>query len=168
MQRIKLALRGWQRRRDEREREFVEKNTGWGNTPVPPTVTTAKAQSEIDLEGLQCAYLDDSGQLAHFLDLETGEVIERRSGDAPPEGHRYARVPSRNERSDAEDRRAFVASREMSASLDSVAHAVDDPEAFRAAIAKDRALERAWYNYKNDRALTLVKEWSAGVRAGKR
>ena len=41
-------------------------------------------------------------------------------------------------------------------------------DAFRAALATDRALERAWYNFKNDRALAVVKEWSAGVRAGKR
>jgi hypothetical protein len=33
------------------------------------------------------------------------------------------------------------------------------PEAFRRALANDRALERAWYNFKNDRAIAAIETW---------
>jgi len=29
LQKIKLAFRGWQRRREEGEKQFVARNTGW-------------------------------------------------------------------------------------------------------------------------------------------
>ena len=81
MQKLRLAWRGWQRRREESQQEFVARNAGW-------TAATA--------EGLQCAYLDESGQIAYFLDIDSGEVVDVRDGSllSPP---RYRRVPTRTQ-----------------------------------------------------------------------
>ena len=158
MQKIRLALRGWSRRREEREREFLAKNAGWGNVasgaPLTPSLSPQSGErvQGIDMEGLTVAYLDDSGQFHHYLDIETGEVLETRD---PLNGDRYRRVPSRT--SEAEDRRAFIATVEDSgarARLHSTA-----PESFRAELARDRALERAWYNFRNDRAIAAIQTW---------
>ena len=32
-------------------------------------------------------------------------------------------------------------------------------ENFRSEIARDRALERAWYNFRNDRAIAAMEQW---------
>jgi hypothetical protein len=39
-------------------------------------------------------------------------------------------------------------------------------EEFRSAVAGDRALERAWYSFKNDRAIAAVETWlrESGLR----
>ena len=100
------------------------------------------------------AFLDDSGRIAYYLDTESGEVVDVRDAAAlaPP---RYRRVPARSEQSDAADRRAFAMKHQ--ALLSSVGSA----ENFRSALSKDRALERAWYNFKNDRAIAAINAWLA-------
>ena len=30
---------------------------------------------------------------------------------------------------------------------------------FRSEIARDRAIERAWYNFRNDRAIAAIEKW---------
>jgi hypothetical protein len=150
-QKIRLAIRGWNRRREEANQEFV-KRSAW----TPPNVGRASArpvdEKPIDMEGLAVAFLDDSGRIAYYLDTETGEVVDVRDDTtlAPP---RYRRVPARSEQSAAEDRRAFAATHEV------LAPCVGSPEAFRHTLSKDRALERAWYNFKNDRAIASIEEW---------
>lgn len=164
MQKIRLVLRGWQRRREEREKEFVTRNAGWGATPVATTAAPpAKKQSfAIDMEGLTVAYLDDSGQLAHFLDTEDGDIIDLRIAElsAHPElvPPRYRRIPSRSEKSEAEDRRAFIASLDPSPARDALARSAD-ADSFRRALASDRTVERAWYNFRNDRAIAAIEAW---------
>jgi len=96
----------------------------------------------IDREGLQAAYLDQSGAILYYLDLDSGEVVE--SATELTEKH-YARVPTQD---DAADRAAFL-----------IAHPMKTGDSFRAAIAQDRALERAWYNFKNDRANAAIEAW---------
>lgn len=154
MQKIRLAIRGWSRRREEAEKEFLAKNA-WGPASAGPEVDRLKpaaTQTPVDTEGLTVAYLDDSGRIAYYLDTETGEVVDVRDGTAlaPP---RYRRVPARSEQTDAEDRRAFAASHET------LAQCVGSAEEFRRALSGDRALERAWYNFKNDRAIAAIEAW---------
>jgi hypothetical protein len=154
MQKIRLAIRGWSRRREEAEKEFLAKNV-WGPASAGPEVDRLKpaaTQTPVDTEGLTVAYLDDSGRIAYYLDTETGEVVDVRDGTvlAPP---RYRRVPARSEQTDAEDRRAFAAEHEA------LAGSVASAEAFRRVLSGDRKLERAWYNFKNDRAIAAIEEW---------
>src|SRR5258708_6542150 len=126
MQKIRLTFRGWQRRREEREKEFLTRNAGWGAAPSVAAPTPAKARNfAIDTEGLTVAYLDDSGQIAHFLDTEGGDIIDLRIAElgAHPElrAPRYRRVPSRSEKSQAEDRPAFIASLDPSSIREALA-----------------------------------------------
>lgn len=164
IQKIRLVLRGWQRRRQEREKEFLTRNAAWG--AAAPSVTKdapAKAYAfAIDIEGLTVAYLDDSGQLVHFLDTEDGEIVDLRVAEIGnhPElcEPRYRRVPARGEKSEVEDRRAFTASLDPSPARDALARCAD-AAAFRRALASDRAIERAWYNFRNDRAIAVIEAW---------
>jgi hypothetical protein len=148
MQKIKLAIRGWNRRREESAREFVAQSTSW----APPAHTgrslTPGVTAEIDMEGLVCAFLDDSGRIAYYLDTESGDVVDVRDSRAlaPP---RYRRVPARSAESDAADQRAFIAAHPQ------LANAAN----FREVLSRDRALERAWYNFKNDRAIAAINAW---------
>jgi len=95
MQKIRLAFRGWSRRREERDQQFLEQNLGWGKPAPTPAPRAARPAPTYDLEGLQCAYLDDSGVIAYYLDTQSGEVMEIRDGTmlAPP---RFRRVPPRS------------------------------------------------------------------------
>ena len=162
MQKIRLAFRGWQRRREESEKEFLTRNATWGAAAPVAVATPAKTRTfDIDMEGLTVAYLDDSGQLAHFLDTSDGEIVDVRVAESAtyPEP-RYRRIPSRNADADAEDRRAFIASIEASPSRDALARS-SDADSFRRALAADRTLERAWYNFRNDRAIAAIEAWLA-------
>lgn len=155
MQKIRLAIRGWSRRREEANQAFVASNV-WAPASAGAESGRLKpaATQTIDMEGLVCAFLDDSGRIAYYLDTETGEVVDVRDGGALA-APRYRRVPARSEQSDAADRRAFAMKHQ--ALLSSVA----SPDAFRSALGKDRALERAWYNFKNDRAIAAINAWLA-------
>ncbi|HSY51894.1 MAG TPA: hypothetical protein VLC46_24035 [Thermoanaerobaculia bacterium] len=164
MQKIRLVFRGWQRRREERDKEFLTRNAAWGVTaPSAAAAAPVKPRSfTIDTEGLTVAYLDDSGQLAHFLNTEDGEIIDLRVAEinAHPELRepRYRRVPSRSEKSEVEDRRAFLASLDPSPECDALARCAD-AAAFRRALASNRTIERAWYNLRNDRAIAAIEAW---------
>ena len=152
MQRIRLWWRGSQRRREEKEQEFLAKNASWdvGRASARPAEDGLRPvlRSEVDRDGLQAAYLDRSGVILYYLDKETGEVVESRSELTET---RYARVPTQ---SDEDDQRAFL----RTLTLPQRAH-FQKVESFRAAIAEDRALEKAWYNFKNDRATKAIEEW---------
>jgi hypothetical protein len=160
MQKIRLAFRGWQRRREESEKEFLTRNASWtAATPVAVTAPTKARTFAIDMEGLTVAYLDDSGQLAHFLDTSDGEIVDVRITESAtyPEP-RYRRIPSRSANADAEDRRAFIASLDASPSRDALARS-SDADSFRRALSANRTLERAWYNFRNDRAIAAIEAW---------
>jgi arylamine N-acetyltransferase len=165
MQKLRLAWRGWQRRREDAEKEFIAKNASWGVGQAPrPDVGQplrlsgqAESLSYVDLEGLQVAYLDDSGVITYYLDTENGEVVEAREGEAYAEP-RYRRVPRRSAGSDASDRREFVSTLEDSP-LKSALRAARDPAEFRRVLSEDRKLERAWYVFKNDRATAAIESW---------
>ena len=167
-QRMQVAFRGWSRRRDEeskrRQADFLRSNTAWGRTdqamrgcPVDPLPPPQKKQT-VDLEGLQTAYLDSSGAIAYYLDTESGEVVERPAGDAVLAPPRYQRAPARSEESDAEDRAAFSQTVE-NANLRQTLLGVRNAGDFRKAVAEDRSVERAWYNFKNDRATSAIESW---------
>lgn len=167
MQKIRLAIRGWSRRREEREKEFLAKNT-WSPSECGGSTLPSRALSsqhtpkalQVDLEGLTVAYLDDSGQILHYLDIESGEVIDTREVMT---GDRYRRVPSRSGQSEFDERRAFIDALDPSEGRDRLASCVGVAEAFRRTLATDRKLERAWYNFKNDRAIAVVRQWLAEI-----
>jgi hypothetical protein len=100
------------------------------------------------MDGLTVACLDSSGQLAHYLDIETGDVIDTRDAMT---GDRYRRIPSQSE---SADRDAFLAALD-----DSGARARLKSGDFRNELARDRKLERAWYNFRNDRAIAAMEQW---------
>jgi hypothetical protein len=172
LQKLTLAWRGWNRRRAEeskkRDAEALARNVTWGKplAPAAPAAAPAPAPRAMtvqpDLEGLQVAFLDDSGQLACFLDVATGEVMEYRVGAVPADvaanPRRYRPVPRRSAESDAEDRRLFVETLDPSPLLTQLA-AAPDAAAFRAALSADRRAERHWYNFKNDRAIAAIQAW---------
>jgi hypothetical protein len=108
------------------------------------------------MDGLTVAYLDDSGQFQHYFDIETGDVIETRDTLS---ADRYRAIPARTAHSEVEDRRVFVASLDPSEARNRLAASIGMAEAFRKALAGDRTLERAWYNFKNDRAIAVVDAW---------
>lgn len=159
LQKIRLAIRGWNRRREEKQQEFLAKNQ-WSpglSRVAEPAKAGAPPVLHIDIEGLVVAYLDDSGQFLHYLDVESGDVIDTRQAMTGP---RYHRVPSRP--SEADDRREFIAMLDDSGARARLAAAQN----FRSELAGDRALERAWYNFRNDRAIAAVEMWlrTIGVR----
>lgn len=160
MQKIRLAFRGYSRRREEAQREFLARNLPQRPSPgaAPAAAPASRASSAVDIDGLTVAYLDDSGHFAHYLDTETGEVVDVARGETR-ELPRYRRIPQRTPQSESEDRRAFVEKLEPSRGRDELARAIGVPEAFRKALANDRALERAWYNFKNDRAIAAIETW---------
>ncbi|MEA2339244.1 MAG: hypothetical protein QOE82_3251, partial [Thermoanaerobaculia bacterium] len=144
MQKIRLAFRGWQRRREESEKEFAVRNAAWGVSRPVAAAPPVKARTfDIDMEGLTVAYLDDSGQLAHFLDTSDGEIVDVRVSESSSYAEpRYRPIPSRSSTADAEDRRAFIASLDASPSRDALARS-NDADSFRRALAADRTIERA-------------------------
>jgi hypothetical protein len=153
MQKIKLAIRGWNRRREEKEKEFLKQNLWSGGQAIPP-VPTGQARLpvlHIDIEGLVVAYLDDSGYFQHYLDIESGDVIESRE---PIIGAQFRRVPTHG--AHADERRDFIAALDDSGVRARLTSAAEN---FRSEIARDRALERAWYNFRNDRAIAAIEKW---------
>jgi hypothetical protein len=168
-QKLQVAFRGWSRRREEEEKkrneEFLARNASWG--PSPPSASahlrTKAPVAEVDLDGLQVAYLDDSGRIEYYLDLQTGEVMEMRDTPPPSDRDRFRRVPQRG--ADSEERRAFVETLEESRVKEFLKANVDTAD-WRKILATDRNVERAWYNFRNARATSAIASWlrSLGVR----
>lgn len=115
----------------------------------------------VDLDGLQVAYLGVA--LAHYLDLETGDIVDLPLEAEPPgEPSRFRRVPTRTPETEAEDRRLFLDKLKDPALRDQLTHAIDDPNAYRAILSEDRRIERSFFNFKNDRATLAIEEWLEG------
>lgn len=114
----------------------------------------------LDREGLQVAYLGVA--LAHYLDLETGDILDVPL-DAPPPGDesRYLRIPTRTADSETEDRRLFVEKLQSSPMKDRLSRLLDDTTGFRAAISEDLSVQRQFFNFKNDQASRAIEEWIA-------
>lgn len=114
----------------------------------------------VDREGLQVAWLGVA--LAHYLDLETGEILDLPlEAPAPGGPGRYRRIPTRTPESEAEDRALFVERLPFSAIRDRLAGAVSDPMEFRRTLAEDRLVERSFFNFKNDQATRAIESWLA-------
>lgn len=112
----------------------------------------------LDLDGLQVAYLGVA--LAHYLDLETGDIIALPLDAEPPgDASRFLLVPTRTPESEAEDRRLFVEKMPLSVLRNQLAQAADDWNAFRHVLSEDRKIERQFFNFKNDRATRAIEEW---------
>jgi hypothetical protein len=114
----------------------------------------------LDLDGLQVAYLGVA--LAHYLDLETGDILDVPLDAEPPgSGDRYLRIPTRTPESETEDREVFVAKMPPSPMRDELTRAIADWNAFREILSEDRKTERQFFNFKNDRATKAIEEWAA-------
>jgi len=114
----------------------------------------------IDLDGLQVAYLGVA--LAHWLDLETGDIIDLPlDADAPGDAARFRRIPTRTPESEEEDRRLFVDKLPPSPMRNELARAAPDANAFRAVLSEDRRIERSFFNFKNDQATRAIEVWLA-------
>jgi len=109
----------------------------------------------LDYDGLQVAYLGVA--LAHYLDVETGDILDVPLDDPPPgDAERYRRIPTRTPETEAEDRRLFA---QKHAHL---AHVVEDAMEFRRLLSEDRLTERKFFNFKNDQATKAIEEWARG------
>jgi len=107
----------------------------------------------LDYEGLQVAYLGVA--LAHYLDVETGDILDVPLDDpAPGDADRFRRIPTRTPESEAEDRRLFAEKHTHLAPL------VDDAMEFRRLLSEDRRIERQFFNFKNDQATKAIEEWA--------
>ena len=114
----------------------------------------------VDLDGLQVAYLGVA--LAHYLDVETGEIVDLPlDAPSPGEDSRFRRIPTRTPESENEDRRLFVEKMDFSVLRDHLARAVDDHGEFRRILTEDRRVERSFFNFKNDQATRAIEAWLA-------
>lgn len=114
----------------------------------------------LDLDGLQVAYLGVA--LAHYLDVETGEIVDQPLDDEPPgDAQRFRRIPTRTPESELEDRRLFVEQMDFSVLREQLARAIEDWNAFRHVLAADRKIERHFFNFKNDQATRAIETWLA-------
>ncbi|HEX2123927.1 MAG TPA: hypothetical protein VHL59_20040 [Thermoanaerobaculia bacterium] len=112
----------------------------------------------LDLDGLQVAYLGVA--LAHYLDLETGDILDLPLDAEPPgDASRFLRIPTRTPESEAEDRQLFVEKVAPSPFRERLAGAVGDTTAFRRVLSEDRMVEKAFFNFKNERATRAIAEW---------
>jgi hypothetical protein len=153
MQKIRLALRGWNRRREEKNQQFLAQS-GWtgasgGGQPrggQPPSAVPIQTTTIIDIEALVIAHLDASARTTYYLDTESGDVIE---SNVALDSARYKPVPAA---SHEDDRTAFLATIESNAGL-------ENADSFRSVLSKDRKLERAWFNFRNDRAIAAIQRW---------
>lgn len=173
-QKLKLAFRGWSRRSEEnaarKRQEFVSREGSWGK-PVPSPAPAQEPKPSpskkltADIEGLQVAFLDDSGHFVHYLDTESGEVLDVPIGQESSyetSRTRYRRVPRRSVGSEAADREAFVATLDEGSDRARLSAVVADAQQFRAQLATNRLIEKRWYSFKNDRANEAVTEWLEG------
>ena len=116
----------------------------------------------LDYDGLQVAYLGVA--LAHYLDVETGDILDIPLEAEPPgEPARFRRIPTRTPESEDEDRRLFVETivkGEFAAMREELAAAVDDHQEFRRILSADRRIERSFFNFKNDQATRAIEAWA--------
>jgi len=181
LQKMRLMFRGWNRRREERTRlrnaAFLERELGAGGAVARSTSIHQEKpprEERFDLDGLQVAWIDDSGAFVRFLDLETGDVVECEEGaEAEIErlrsrASRYREVPARSAASDAEERRLFVERLEprMRLRLMAALAGEDGAREFRRILSTERRIERDWYNFRNDRAIAAIQEWLATHESG--
>lgn len=178
MQKLRLMFRGWSRRREEegrrKQEEFLRSNVKWAaevSKPASAESTSpagstpdekARPALRVDIEGLQVAYLDESGRITYYLDTETGEVVEVHDAVPPGDALRYRRVPRRQEGTEIDDRRGFIETLDPSPIRQELMKAVATSR-FRSVLATDRAIERAWYKFRNARATEAIEKWVRGL-----
>lgn len=112
----------------------------------------------IDRDGLQVAYLGVA--LAHYLDLETGEIVDLPLDAAPPgDSARYRRIPTRTPESEVHDRHAFVETVKLPQQRERLLTVIGDANAFRSVLSEDLRLQRDFFKFKNDQATRAIEEW---------
>jgi hypothetical protein len=113
---------------------------------------------DLDRDGLQVAYLGVA--LAHYLDLESGDIVDLPlDADAPGDPSRFRRVPTRTPESEEEDRVLFVQGMQPGEMRNELSHVMENHAEFRRVLLADRRVERSFFNFKNDRATKAIEEW---------
>src|SRR2546428_12861466 len=92
IQKIRLAIRGWNRRREEKQQEFLAKNVWSGGLQAAGVLKSVAQQRRIHNFWLTVDYLLVSGQFHHYLDVHTGVLIDSQG---MVKDVRYRRVASR-------------------------------------------------------------------------
>lgn len=111
-----------------------------------------------DRDGLQVAYLGVA--LAHYLDLETGEIVDLPLDAEPPGSEaRFRRIPTRTEETEARDRELFAESKAARPLRDALTATIGDARAFREVLASDLYVQRAFFTFKNERASLAIEAW---------
>ena len=112
----------------------------------------------LDRDGLQVAYLGVA--LAHYLDLESGEILDLPL-DAPPPGdaEHFPRIPTRTPETEIEDRQLFLQEKQSAPLRVQLEPVVHDAMAYRQVLSIDRRVERSFFNFKADRAAKAIEEW---------
>lgn len=173
LQKTRLGLKGWLRRRRERAEgrraAFLDRELRWDRPAEPgkPSEAAARSGPDVDWEGLQVAWLDRSGRIAWYFDPATGEVVRAEEGAAPEGVGTLHPIPHRTAETDHADREAFAAGLEegrMRSELENANRADDPDAAFRAALTRSRDLERSWISFRNERASRAVAAWVRGLR----
>jgi hypothetical protein len=112
----------------------------------------------LDLDGLQVAYLGVA--LAHYLDVETGDIVDQPlDAEAPGEASRFRRIPTRTEESETEDRLLFLERKEAAPLRDQLAGVAGNAGEFRRVLSSDRRVERSFFNFKTDQANRAIEAW---------
>jgi hypothetical protein len=112
----------------------------------------------LDLDGLQVAYLGVA--LAHYLDVETGDILDLPLDAEPPgDESRFRRIPTRTPESELEDRRIFVEQLKFPPMREQLAPVVEDATEFRRVLMTDRRVERSFFNFKADQATRAIEVW---------
>lgn len=112
----------------------------------------------LDLEGLQVAFLGVA--LAHYLDVESGDIIDIPLDASPPGPYpRFRRIPTRTTETETADRMLFVEGLAPSPVRERLARAAGDATAFRQALMDDRTVEKKWFHFKNDQATAAIAQW---------
>lgn len=175
LQKMRLGLKGWLRRRSERAEgrraAFLDRELRWERPAEAerPPEAGARPGPDLDWEGLQVAWLDRSGRIAWYFDPATGEVLRAEEGSEPPGDGTFHLIPHRSAETDRADREAFTAGVEdarMKSELETANRAEEPDAAFRAALVGARELERSWISFRNARASRAVAEWVRGLRKG--
>lgn len=124
---------------------------------------------ELDWEGLVVAFESRSRQITHFLDRETGDVVQVLVRDA--ERHaamaadpRYTALPrdsGERSRGDLEDFAASCEEAECRRELSAALADADPATAYRSALIRHPKEEARFFQFKQRRARERAEEWLA-------
>ncbi len=126
---------------------------------------------EVDWEGLVVAFESRSRQITHFLDRQSGEVIQVLERDAEKHSAmsadpRYAAVPrdgGERSRGDLEQFAALCEDPSSRRDLETALSTADFVTAYRAALLRHPKEEARFFQFKERRARERAEEWLSKI-----